>query len=159
MSWPFWVVVEAGQSVYDAIKAGEWYVSKIAAEATADQFRFINKKQYFVIGNDLEQQPLDVVDQTPDFRKPIDKSKIERTIADMTTGETGYVVPWALSANRDDIPYLRLSYTVHKERGGTVQMLVQKLGDGWYQIGLTGDKLHREHPNPTWDICYNLNII
>lgn len=160
MSWPFWVVVTAGQSVYDAIKAGEWYVSKIAAEATADQLRHINKKQYFVIGNDLEQQPLDVVDQTPDWKAPVSKLRMQETIADMVTGDSFYTVPWALGQTSEGNIYLSLDFSTHKERGGTVQMLVQKLGKNWYQVAPPKDyKYTVTNPHNDSKVSYNLNIL
>lgn len=163
MSFPFWVVVKAGQNVYDAIKAGEWYVSEIAAEATADQFRHMTKEQYYVIGNDLEQQPLDKVTNNP-LGKPASTIKKEVAIKDMVTGESGYAVPWALSYTKKGKPYLRMGYTVQEAPGGTVQMLVQKLGQDWYQVSTRYEYPYSyEHdksdPNPAWDVCYNLNLI
>jgi hypothetical protein len=154
--FPFYVVVRFDQNVYDAIRAGEWYISEIAAEATADQLAFMEEKPYFVIGGPLKQQ-----DNTPTDKPKVLKSRIQRTIKDMVTGDSFYTVPWAAAVNKEDIPYLDTTFMIHDKPGGTVQMLVQKLGPDWYQLGIPEIYKFRK-VNPRMedpDICWNLNFI
>ena len=53
-------------------------------------------------------------------------------LRDMQIGDTGYTVPWAMSVDRDRKCWLRASYTIDTQPGGTVQMRVTRREDGYH---------------------------
>lgn len=57
------------------------------------------------------------------------RNPTEVRITDMKSGDTGWTVPWAMFADNDGRLWLRDNYTVRAQPGGTVQMMVTKLGD------------------------------
>lgn len=54
-----------------------------------------------------------------------------KTIADMTVGESAYVVPWAMYADTDRRLWLLPNNITQDRRGGTVQMLIARTADGF----------------------------
>ena len=63
----------------------------------------------------------------------------EPTIGAMLLGESGYAVPWAMWVDGERRCWLHPSYTIHPDRGGTVQMRVTRTEDG-YEAWLTNQK-------------------
>jgi hypothetical protein len=68
----------------------------------------------------------------------------EATIDSMSTGESGYTVPWAMWVDAERNCWLHPKYTIHHAPGGTVQMLVQLRTDGYHVSPPCG-----EHYQPT----------
>jgi hypothetical protein len=66
------------------------------------------------------------------------KPQLNKTIEDMTVGETGYVMPWALAFGEDETIYLYLGSTVDKKPCGTCSMPIERTGEGQidYNINL-----------------------
>jgi len=52
----------------------------------------------------------------------LNKPKPERLIKDMETGETGYIVPWAVDWDTGEI---HLNHTVSKKKGGTASVWIE----------------------------------
>lgn len=68
----------------------------------------------------------------------------EATIADMEIGESGWTVPWAAFADPNGRMWINGSYTIHKNSGGTVGMLVVRKKSG-YLIDTTKTRHCREY--------------
>lgn len=91
---------------------------------------------------------------------PVEDSRVEKTISDMKVGESTYTVPWAVSLAKGNIPFINLTFTTQKTSGGTVQMLVQRLGQNQWQVQLPkSHRFHKQEPHPDWKVSYNLNVI
>lgn len=56
----------------------------------------------------------------------------ERTIADMRPGESAYVVPWAMWVDAKGRCWLHPYYTPSASPGGTVEMQIQRMSDGYH---------------------------
>lgn len=54
----------------------------------------------------------------------------EKTIGEMKVGETGWCVPWAMTADEDGTLWLDPNHTIDERPGGTVRMLVRKTANG-----------------------------
>ena len=63
--------------------------------------------------------------------------KFERRIGKMEIGDTGFIVPWAFDPKTET---LRLDYTVHEERCGTVDLPIERIGAGPtdFQVNIKG---------------------
>jgi hypothetical protein len=68
-----------------------------------------------------------------------------QTIAQMVNGDTFFTVPWAMWVDKKRRCWLDPDYTVHQEKGGTVQMGVAKSEDG-YSVDITSVD------NPNWEL-------
>lgn len=75
------------------------------------------------------------------------QDKEENTIGKMKVGETGYTVPWAMWVDKERNCWLNEDYTIHKGRGGTVQLKIERLKEGY--IAYINDKNLNEKWNPT----------
>ena len=60
----------------------------------------------------------------------IGRPNLERKIKDMQPGESGYTTPWALSFDEEGKGWLNIKYTIHKDKGGTVELPVTRVGSG-----------------------------
>ena len=82
----------------------------------------------------------------------IGKPKFEGLIRDMTVGQIGYTLPWALIFDENETSYLKLNYPISPSPCGTSRMPIKRISpakDG-YEIDLNPlDSRTREH---TWDI-------
>ncbi|MBU0980985.1 MAG: hypothetical protein KJ709_09370 [Nanoarchaeota archaeon] len=60
-------------------------------------------------------------------------------LKDMVSGQSGYVVPWALELGWDTNMYLDLEHTYSHRKGGTVQMLVRRINteDTGFQVDIS----------------------
>jgi hypothetical protein len=56
------------------------------------------------------------------------------TLADMPVGMTAYTVPWAMYADQDRKLWLDPNFTFERKSGGTVQMRVTRLDEG-FRVG------------------------
>lgn len=61
-----------------------------------------------------------------------DNAAVETHLRDMQVGDTGFTVPWAMSVDRDRKCWLRASYPIDPQPGGTVQMRVTRTQDGYH---------------------------
>jgi len=64
---------------------------------------------------------------------------IEDTIERMKIGDRGWTVPWAVIVDNNLNMWLRPTYTVHREPGGTVSMIVSRNEDGFVVQQTPGD--------------------
>jgi len=71
-----------------------------------------------------------VFGQVLDMAK-LPQDKEENTIGKMKVGETGYTVPGAMWVDQERNCWLNEDYTIHKERGGTVQLKIERLKEGY----------------------------
>jgi hypothetical protein len=67
---------------------------------------------------------------------------IENEIRNMSPGQTGYAVPWAVTFDHLDRAYLRLDYDVLPYPGGTAEMSIKRIGPGRtdYEVDLSTTK-------------------
>lgn len=63
------------------------------------------------------------------------KSLLEKEIADMQVGDTGWAVPWAMCVDEDRQCWLNGKYTIHEAPGGTVMMYIAHTALG-YEVDL-----------------------
>lgn len=56
---------------------------------------------------------------------------IENSVGGMLLGESGFVVPWAISINPAGEMYLSKSSTIHAEKLGTICMKITRYVDSW----------------------------
>lgn len=56
------------------------------------------------------------------------------TLADMPVGVTAYTVPWAMYADQDRKLWLDPNFTFERRPGGTVQMCVTRIDEG-FRVG------------------------
>lgn len=66
----------------------------------------------------------------------------EDDIFHMQIGASGWTVPWAMWCDRKRRLWLHPSYTIYREPGGTVQMLVVRTPDGYEVEVPMGEKYH-----------------
>ncbi len=79
------------------------------------------------------------------WQNPHQELKTEKQICQMTEGEAGWVVPWALYADADGKLWLHDGHTVHNYTGGTVQLLIRKTRAGMVvDISSTKERWVRE---------------
>ncbi len=65
--------------------------------------------------------------------------ELEKTIEDMEVGESGYAVCWDLAFDEELTLFLNVGSLIHKEKGGSVQLPIKKIGDGRadYEVDIT----------------------
>jgi hypothetical protein len=54
----------------------------------------------------------------------------QNTIRNMTPGDKGYTVSWAMWADLDRNLWINGNYTIHDDPHGTVKMLIERTKDG-----------------------------
>lgn len=64
----------------------------------------------------------------------------EVTIDSMSTGDSGYAVPWAMWVDTERNCWLHPKYTIQRAPGGTVQMLVTLRKDGYHVTPPRGER-------------------
>jgi hypothetical protein len=72
----------------------------------------------------------------------------DKLIGKMKVGEYGFTVPWAYGW-----PYpggLNLDYSVHRNKGGTVNMMIEYLGRGKYKIDMSAYEDYLEEASIEW---------
>lgn len=72
----------------------------------------------------------------------------ETTIASLQTGETAYIVPWAMCADQDRKLWLTASHTAHRSPGGTVQMRIERTENGFRVWAVRGHRYQPKHLHP-----------
>lgn len=59
----------------------------------------------------------------------------EISLQDLILGETGWIVPWAMYAEKDGTLWLNGNYTFQEKQAGTASMLVERV-EGGYSVDL-----------------------
>ncbi len=86
-------------------------------------------------------------------------------LKDMLVGETGWVVPWAVSFGMDGRGYLHLTADYFSERGGSADLKITRTGKSLtdFEIDFAGNDFNydlRTHPhcglNDVVEISYDL---
>lgn len=75
---------------------------------------------------------------------------IERTIALMKKGESAWCVPWGMWVDSDLKCWLHPDYTLHDRPMGTVQMLIEKTKEGFYECTIPKDQKYHGSEGPTY---------
>lgn len=57
-----------------------------------------------------------------------DGKPVQRTIADLKGGEIAYTVPWALSELESGCSFIKKSYHVYPEAGGSASLKIKRQG-------------------------------
>jgi hypothetical protein len=80
-------------------------------------------------------------------------SRRERTLGDLPRGQSGWTVPWAMSADLHGRLWLRGDYTLADSPRGTVSMLVRHQQDGSWEVDVPPSENYRPGPSlhPAWN--------
>lgn len=69
-------------------------------------------------------------------------------IANMEAGQVRYTVPWAMKADLDGALWLRPDYLASERPGGTVEMRIERRGDGYHVWPVPGYRYSPDGAHP-----------
>jgi hypothetical protein len=126
-------------------------VAKVAAmDAELKLLRQENEKQrniiegYRSITSYLVNTLFDVIT----FKSKVENARLplqfrEHKIKYMQVGQVGYCVPWAVSASQDGRMWINENFTIHENSGGTVNLQVKRVCNGYEITPKTCEDSHR----------------
>ncbi len=72
---------------------------------------------------------------------------MERTIRDMTPGESGWTVPWAITVDIDRTMWVNGAYSIERESVGTARTRIERTSNG---VAVWRDGLGKYTPSDVW---------